>query len=67
MYADKAIEYNKKAIDLYKHGAQLRSSLASVYWNNDKQEEALEAIQEAIKYDKYNPYYEEEYYQIKNS
>ena len=67
LYADKAIEYNKKAIDLYKHGAQLRSSLASVYWNNDKQEEALEAIQEAIKYDKYNPYYEEEYYQIKNS
>ncbi len=67
LYADKAIEYNKKAIDLYKYGAQLRASLASVYWNNDRKEEALEAIQEAIKYDKYNPYYEEEYYQIKNS
>ena len=67
IYADKSIEYNKKAIDLYKYGAQLKSSLASVYWNNGRKEEALEAIQEAIKYDKYNPYYEEEYYQIKNS
>ena len=67
LYADKAIEYNKKGIQLYKYGAQLYSSLASIYWNNDKKEEALKAIQEAIKYDKYNPYYEEYYYQIKNS
>ena len=67
VYADKAVEYNKKAIDLYKYGAQLKESLAFIYWNNDKKEEALETMQEAIKYDKYNPYYEEEYYQIKNS
>ena len=67
LYADKAIEYNKKAIDLYKYGAQLRSALASIYWNNGKNEEALEAMQEAIKYDKFNPYYEEDYYKIKNS
>ncbi|MCR4662626.1 MAG: hypothetical protein K5622_01905, partial [Endomicrobiaceae bacterium] len=67
LYADKAIEYNKKAIELYNYSAPLKESLASVYWNNNKKEEALNTIQEAIKYDKYNPYYEEYYYQIKNS
>ena len=67
LYADKAIEYNKKAIELYKYGAQLREALASVYWNNGKNEEALKAMQEAVKYDRFNPYYEEEYYKIKNS
>ena len=67
LYADKAIEYNKKAIQLNKYDAQLRMSLASIYWNDERKEEALETIQEAIKYDKYNPYYEEYYYQIKNS
>ncbi|MBR3627242.1 MAG: hypothetical protein IKN42_00165 [Elusimicrobia bacterium] len=67
LYADKAVEYNKKAIDLYKYDAQLKESLASVYWNNDNKDEALKAIQEAIKYDKYNSDYEEYYYQIKNS
>ena len=25
LYADKAVEYNKKAVDLYKHGAQLKN------------------------------------------
>ena len=67
IYADNAIKYNKKAIDLYKHGAQLRASLASIYWNIDKKEEALSAIRDALKYDKYNPYFEEYYFQIKNS
>lgn len=67
LYADKAVEYNKKAVDLYKHGAQLKESLAFIYWNNDKKEEALEMMQEALKYDRYNPYYEEAYYKIKNS
>lgn len=66
-YAEKAIEYNKKAIYLYKNGAQLKSSLAFIYWNIGKNEEALKTMQEAIKYDKYNPYYEQYYYQIKNS
>lgn len=67
LYADKAIEYNKKAIQLHKYDAQLRMSLASIYWNEDKKEDALQTIQEAIKYDKYNSSYEEYYYQIKNS
>ena len=66
-YADNAVKYLQKAIELNKYSAQLRASLASVYWNNDKKEEALKAIQEAIKYDKYNSDYEEYYYQIKNS
>ena len=67
LYADNSIKYLQKAIELNKYSAQLRISLASVYWNNDKKEEALNTIQEAIKYDKYNPVYEEYYYQIKNS
>lgn len=67
IYADNSVKYLQKAIDLNKYSAQLRGALASVYWNNDKKEEALSAIQEAIKYDKYNPYYEEYYYKIKNS
>lgn len=67
LYIDKSIEYNKKAIELYKYNAQLKTSLASLYWNEDNKEEALQTIQEAIKYDKYNPDYEEYYYQIKNS
>lgn len=67
VYADNAIKYLKIAINLNKYSAQLKESLASVYWNNDNREKALEAIQEAIKYDKYNPYYEEEFYKIKNS
>jgi tetratricopeptide (TPR) repeat protein len=67
VYADNAIKYLQKAIELNKYSAQFRSSLALVYWNNDNKEEALKTIQEAIKYDKYNPYYEEEFYRIKNS
>ena len=67
VYADKAVEYLQKAIKLNMYAAQLKASLAAVYWNNGKKEEALEAIQEAMKYDKYDPYYEEYYYQIKNS
>ena len=67
LYVDKAIEYNKKAIQLHKYDAQLRASLASLYWNDDKKEDALQIIQEAVKYDKYNSDYEEYYYQIKNS
>lgn len=67
LYADNAIKYNKKAIDLYKNSAQLRSSLASIYWNIDEKEEALNCMREAIAYDKFNPYYEEYYFQIKNS
>ena len=67
IYADNSIRYLKQAIDLNKYSAQLKESLAAVYWNNDKKEEALKYIQEAVKYDKYNPYYEEEYYKIKNS
>ena len=67
VYADNAIKYLQKAIELNKYSAQFRSSLALVYWNNDNKKEALKTIQEAIKYDKYNPYYEEEFYRIKNS
>lgn len=67
IYADNAIKYNMKAIELYKNGAQLKASLASIYWNIGKKEEALKYIREAIKYDKFNPYYEEYYFQIKNS
>ncbi|MBQ3943737.1 MAG: O-antigen ligase family protein [Elusimicrobia bacterium] len=66
-YADKSIEYLSKAISLNNYESQLKASLAAVYWNCDKQEEALKTIQEAIKYDKFNPYYEEYYYKIKNS
>ena len=67
VYADNAIKYNKKAIDLHKYGAQLRASLASIYWNIDKKDEALTAIRDALKYDRYNPYFEDYYFQIKNS
>ena len=67
MYIDKAIEYNKKAIQLHKYDAKLRFSLASFYWNENNKEDALNTIQEALKYDKYNSDYEEYYYQIKNS
>jgi len=67
VYIDKAVEYNKKAIQLHKYDAKLRFSLASFYWNENKKEDALDAIQEALKYDKFNSDYEEYYYQIKNS
>lgn len=67
VYADKSVEYLQQAIKLNMYAAQLRASLAAVYWNNGQKEKALEAIQEAMKYDKYDPYYEEYYYQIKNS
>ena len=67
IYADKAVEYLQQAINLNMYAAQLKASLAAVYWNNGKKEEALKAIQDAMKYDKYDPYYEEYYYQIKNS
>lgn len=67
IYADKAVEYLQHAIKLNKYAAQLKASLAAVYWNNGKKEEALEAIQEAMKYDKHDPDYEAYYYQLKNS
>jgi tetratricopeptide (TPR) repeat protein len=67
IYADKAIEYLQHAIKLNKYAAQLKASLAAVYWNNGKKEEALETIQEAMKYDKHDPDYEAYYYQLKNS
>lgn len=66
IYADKAIEYNKKAIDLYKNSGDLRASLASIYWNKGQKELALKTMQEAIKYDRFNPYFEENLYKMKN-
>ena len=66
IYADKAIEYNKKAIELYKNSGDLRASLASIYWNKGQKELALKTMQEAIKYDRFNPYFEENLYKMKN-
>ena len=66
IYADKAIEYNKKAIELYKNSGELRASLAYIYWNKGQKELALETMQEAIKFDKFNPLFEEDFYKMKN-
>ncbi len=54
-YADKSIENNKKALELYKNSSQIRSYLASMYWNLGNKEEALHYIKEAIAYDRFNP------------
>ena len=67
IYIDKAIEYNKEAIDLYKHSGQLRMMLASYYWNTDKKNEAVNVMQEALKYDRFNPKFEEYLFELKNS
>ena len=67
IYIDKAIEYNKEAINLYKHSGQLRMMLASYYWNNDKKDEAVNVMQEALKYDRFNPKFEEYLFELKNS
>lgn len=67
VYADKAIEYNKKALDLYKNSGELRSSLALIYWNKGQKELALKTMQEAIKYDRFNPYFKENLYKMKIS
>ena len=67
IYIDNAIEYNKKAIELYKHSAQSRLLLASFYWNANMNDKALETMEEALKYDKFNKYYNEYYFQLKNS
>jgi len=67
LYADKSIEYNKKAISLYKSSGDLRASLAAIYWNIGQQDFALKTMQEAIKYDKFNPYFEENLYKMRNS
>jgi tetratricopeptide (TPR) repeat protein len=66
-YIDAAINFNKQAIELYKYGWQLRESLAYLYWNNNDKENAIKYIEEALKYDRFNPYIEEAYQQIKNS
>ncbi|MBQ3834449.1 MAG: O-antigen ligase family protein [Elusimicrobia bacterium] len=58
-YADKSIAYNKKALELYKNSSQIRSYLASTYWNMGKKEEAIHYIKEAIVYDRFNPNLEE--------
>ncbi len=67
IYIDKAIEYNKEAIKLYKHSGQLRMMLASYYWNDDKKDEAINIMQEALKYDRFNPKFEEYLFELKNS
>ncbi|MDD5102260.1 MAG: O-antigen ligase family protein, partial [Endomicrobiaceae bacterium] len=66
-YIDAAINFNKQAIELYNYGGQLRESLAYLYWNNNDKENAIKYIEEALKYDRFNPYIEEAYQQIKNS
>lgn len=67
IYIDKAIEYNKRAIELCKYNASFRLELASYYWNNDKKEEAVDVMQEALKYDKFNQEYKEYLFELKNS
>ncbi|MEA5000870.1 MAG: O-antigen ligase family protein [Endomicrobiaceae bacterium] len=66
-YINAAIDFNKKAISLYQSGGQLRESLAYLYWNNDDKENAIKYIEEALKYDKFNPYIRETYQRLKNS
>lgn len=67
IYIDKAIEYNKRAIELCKYNSSFRMELASYYWNNDKKEEAIDVMQEALKYDKFNQEYKEYLFELKNS
>ena len=67
IYIDKAIEYNKRAIELCKYNSSFRLELASYYWNNDKKEEAVDVMQEALKYDKFNQEYKEYLFELKNS
>lgn len=67
IYADKSIEYNLKALSLYKNSSQIRSYLSSTYWNLGDKDNALKYIEEAIAYDKFNPNLTEFLQQIKNS
>ena len=67
IYIDKAIEYNKKATEQCKYDAELRAVLSYYYWNNNRKEEAIEAMNEAIKYDKCNKEYKEQLFELKNS
>lgn len=66
-YLDAAINFNKQAIQFYKSSGQLRESLAYLYLNNNNKEKAVKYIEEALKYDKFNPYIQESYKSIKNS
>lgn len=66
-YAEKSIEYNKKALEFYKSSSQIRSYLASTYWNLGDKENAVKYIEDAITYDKFNPNLMEYYEQIKKS
>ncbi|MFA7073591.1 MAG: O-antigen ligase family protein [Endomicrobiaceae bacterium] len=66
-YINAAINFNKQAIQFYKSSGQLRESLAYLYWNNNDKKNAVKYIEEALKYDKFNPYIQESYNSIKNS
>ncbi len=66
-YAEKSVEYNKKALELYKSSSQIRSYLSSIYWNLGDKENAVKYIEEAIVHDKFNPNLKEYLRQIKNS
>lgn len=66
-YIEKAIDYTKKAVNLYKSSAQLKMSLASMYWIDGDKENAVKYVNEAKKYDKFNFYIEEQAEKIKNS
>jgi O-antigen ligase len=67
VYIGSAIQYTKKAIELYKNSSQLKTSLASMYWIIGDKENAMKYIEEARNCDKFNYYISEQLEKIKNS
>lgn len=66
-YIDRAIEYTKQAVKLYKSSSQLKTSLATMYWIIGDKENAMKYIEEAKSCDKFNFYIDEQFQKIKNS
>ena len=66
IYFQEALKNTREALKYYKCSGQLWENLAVLYWNIGDKENAVKYIKQAIVYDKFNYYYEQELDKISN-
>lgn len=67
IYFQEALKNTKEALKYYKCSGQLWENLAVLYWNIGDMENAVKYIKQALYYDKFNYYYEQELDKFTNS
>lgn len=66
IYFDEAVRNTREALKYYKCSGQLWENLAVLYWNIEDKQNAVKYIKQAMAYDKFNTYYEQEYDKFTN-